>query len=115
LRSAQDHGGNRGIDAAYLIHDAVRSECDALAMPTTPLKATKLPVPDASREKRRPGIQHDFPTPSHLTSLIIQRWQLLAAWLMVCRSHSCSSVGILMNQRFIAQPSFERMADWKTM
>ena len=37
----------RRLTAAY---DAVLTEYDLLAMPTTPIKATELPAPDASRE-----------------------------------------------------------------
>ncbi len=38
----------RSLTAAY---DAALQECDLLAMPTVPLKATRIPAPDASREE----------------------------------------------------------------
>ena len=38
----------RSLKAAY---DDALQECDLLVMPTLPLKATKIPAPDASREE----------------------------------------------------------------
>jgi amidase len=76
----------RLLTAAY---DAVLEDFDLLLTPTTPLKATPLPGPDATREEYVDGPWRCFTTRPRLISPITLPWRCRAACQRACPS-ACS-------------------------
>lgn len=103
----------RRMRAAY---DAVLAKYDLLLMPTTPMKATPLPGPNASREEyvTRALEMIDNTAPFDLTHH--------PAMSLPCGMADGLPVGLMLVGRHFDEPTiyraahaFEQSADWKTM
>jgi amidase len=103
----------RRLTAAY---DAVLGECDLLAMPTTPIKASELPAPDASREDY---VDRALNMISNTAPFDITHHPAMA---IPCGMADGLPVSLMLVGRHFDEPTvyraafaFERMMDWRTM
>jgi amidase len=103
----------RRLTAAY---DAVLTECDLLAMPTTPIKATELPAPDASREDY---VDRALNMISNTAPFDITHHPAMA---IPCGMADGLPVSLMLVGRHFDEPTIyraafacERMADWKAL
>ena len=103
----------RRLTAAY---DAALAECDLLAMPTTPIKATELPTSDASREDY---IDRALNMIGNTAPFDITHHPAMA---IPCGMADGLPVSLMLVGRHFDEPSiyraafaFERIGDWKAM
>jgi amidase len=104
---------SRKVTAAY---DAALEECDLLLMPTTPMKATPLPPPDASLEEyiRRATEPTANTMPFNITHH--------PAMSIPCGLSEGLPVGMMLIGRHWDEPTlyraayaFEQADDWRTL
>ena len=103
----------RRLTAAY---DAVLIECDLLVMPTTPIKATELPAPDASREDY---VDRALNMISNTAPFDITHHPAMA---IPCGMADGLPISLMLVGRHFDEPTIyraafacERMADWKAL
>jgi amidase len=104
---------SRRLQAAY---DQVLAGYDLLLMPTTPMKATPLPAPGASREEQ---IGRAFEMITNTAPFDISHHPAMS---IPCGMVDGLPVGLMLIGRHFDEPSiyraahaFEQSADWKTM
>ena len=103
----------RRLTAAY---DAALSSYDLLLMPTTPIKATKLPGPDASRELY---VERALNMISNTAPFDISHHPAMA---IPCGMSNGLPVSMMLVGKHFDEPTiyraafaFEQFADWKAM
>lgn len=103
----------RRLTAAY---DAALAEYDLLAMPTTPIKATRLPAPDAPREEY---VDRALNMIANTAPFDITHHPAMA---IPCGMADGLPVSLMLVARHFDEPTiyraafaFERAGDWKTM
>jgi amidase len=104
---------SRRLTAAY---DAVLKDYDLILMPTTPMKATKLPEPNASRED---VVARAFEMISNTAPFDITHHPAMS---LPCGMVDGLPVGLMLVGRHFDEPTiyraahaFEQSGDWKTM
>ena len=104
---------SRRLTAAY---DRALAQYDLLLMPTTPMKATKLPGPDASREEY---VQHALQMIGNTAPFNITHHPAMS---LPCGMVDGLPVGLMLVGRPFDEPTiyraayaFEQSGDWKSM
>src|SRR5258706_13943535 len=101
------------VAAAY---DAVLADCDLLLMPTTPMKATKLPKPGASREE---VVERAFEMIVNTAPFDVSHHPAMA---VPCGMSDGLPVSMMLVGKHYDEPTiyraahaFEQAADWKKL
>jgi amidase len=104
---------SRRLTAAY---DRALAQYDLLLMPTTPMKATKLPGPDASREEY---VQHALQMIGNTAPFNITHHPAMS---LPCGMVDGLPVGLMLVGRPFDEPTiyraayaFEQSGDWRSM